>query len=87
MAISRLPEQVDYTDTGCDLQPRCLRCALPMCRYDDWTATTEYRYQQVRQALTDAPGSSLTAVAEDLGMSVRTAYRAIQNVPGYRWVP
>ena len=30
-----LPENYDYTDTGCDLAPSCLECPLALCKYDD----------------------------------------------------
>jgi hypothetical protein len=30
-----LPEHADYTDTGCELAPSCLRCPFPRCQYDE----------------------------------------------------
>lgn len=30
-----LPEHTDYRDTGCAVAPRCLRCPLPRCRYEE----------------------------------------------------
>lgn len=29
-----LPEHLTYRDTGCSLARSCLRCPLPVCRYD-----------------------------------------------------
>lgn len=28
------PENIDYSDTGCHIHPRCLSCPLPVCALD-----------------------------------------------------
>lgn len=33
-AVKRAGYSFDYADTGCDLEPSCLNCRLPRCRYD-----------------------------------------------------
>ena len=30
-----LPENTGYRDDGCDLSSSCLKCHLPLCKYDD----------------------------------------------------
>jgi hypothetical protein len=36
-----LPEHLAYRDAGCELAPRCLRCPLERCRYDEPGGATQ----------------------------------------------
>ena len=34
-APDSLPEEMHYADTGCEASASCLKCPLPMCKFDD----------------------------------------------------
>jgi AraC-like DNA-binding protein len=74
-----LPEHVDYSDTGCDMAPACLRCPLERCRYDEWGGA-----RKVRRAPRDAAvqryreeGLGIDALAARFGMSRRSVFRIL----------
>ena len=68
-----------YVDTGCLLAPSCLRCPIPDgCAYDYGVTPAEVltiaRDLVIQRRI--AAGSPAGRVAADLGVSVRSAYRA-----------
>lgn len=69
---------VTLKDTGCPAGgPSCLRCPLPRCVLDVETArqrTSDKRASEIRALL--ASGSTATEVADRLGVSRRTVFRA-----------
>jgi DNA invertase Pin-like site-specific DNA recombinase len=72
-----------YHDTGCELQPRCLSCKLPVCKHDLPTrsralAHAQQRYIAIRQAR-KASGASYLALARQFGCGTRTVYRALHG--------
>ena len=75
---SRLPEQGNFVDTGCDLEPACLSCSLPRCQYDAPAARLPYGFTQRTVELTPliraamAEGKSQTAIAREFGVSRET---------------
>ena len=77
-ATDRLPEQIHYRDTGCDIAPRCLECPLPQCRYDlpPKRAGALLREAKLRRLL--AEGLTIDAAAERMGVSRRTVFRLKQ---------
>lgn len=72
------PEDYEYTDTGCDLAPSCLRCPFERCRFDTppEVLTREKRIQKERQMR--AQGMSDREIAAVLGLSRRTIVRDLQ---------
>jgi len=68
-----------WVEDGCDVSPSCLDCPLPVCRYDDPRWYVRYRQQQqdLRLAqLMKLERLGAVEVAEKLGITVRTVYRA-----------
>ena len=76
-------------DTGCSLAPSCLACPLPQCRYDVPVLMQKRMHQrrvrdgQILVALTALPlskrGERAQAVAAQVGVTVRTVYRALER--------
>ena len=77
-----LPENVSYHDRGCDVAPSCLRCPLPVCKYDDpgWLSRLVRRSRdRAVIAARRREGMSVADLAERFGLSARTIHRIIQN--------
>ena len=71
------PEFWHFEDTGCDVAPACLRCPLPVCKYDDPLAKRR-EMRRVRYApvlLLLGQGVPAREVAEQTGISARTVAR------------
>lgn len=70
-----LPENTTFRDKGCDLEPSCLSCSLPVCRYE----MPPGRARALGQAAALGPliesGMTMTDAAVMLGVSRRTVYR------------
>lgn len=67
---------------GCDLFPNCLRCPLPLCRYDEpghlLREARQRRDQEIlRQARQEGRSASELAVAFSIG--VRTVQRILRQ--------
>lgn len=79
MSLSRLPEQVEYADTGCDLRRSCLTCPFASCRYDmtDMFPVIEIRREMIRKTVVENPDMTFEAIAKRHGVSVRTVQRAV----------
>lgn len=80
--IDALPENSDYSDTGCDLYPSCLRCPLPRCRYDE-PGGAQNMLRGGRDAailrLSGNDGVSVERLAEMFGLSRRTIFRVLRS--------
>ena len=84
MALIRataLPEAHRYEDTGCEVAPSCLRCPLPMCRYDHPGGL-----RGVLNVARDAEivrrrdgGESAMVINEAMDVGRRTVFRVLQN--------
>lgn len=78
--LGKLPEEVEYEDTGCDAAPACLSCPLPRCRYEYAGGLREavaiMKRTEIRK-LVDT-GASRREVAAAVGLSVRQVHRAIR---------
>lgn len=61
-----------WRDTGCDLNPSCLACPLPVCRHDDPHVAKLYSNYWV---IVDSP--SLAEGALRLGVSKQAARRCV----------
>lgn len=85
--LEALPEHTEYRDTGCEVAPSCLSCPLPQCRYDVGaggagiaTLRRRERAAEIRARL--AAGQSGPQIAEELGVSLRTVWRAGKTATG-----
>jgi transcriptional regulator of acetoin/glycerol metabolism len=82
-----LPEYVDYTDTGCDLYPSCLRCPLPRCRYEEPGGAAAIfrggRDASIRRA-SEQDGVDIDQLAAMFGLSRRTIFRVLRAGRGRR---
>ena len=76
-----LPEETRYRDDGCAVNPTCLTCPLPRCRYDDTRTLrailNEPRDQQILD-LREA-GMATTELSARFGISKRTIFRILEN--------
>jgi len=71
---------IEYRDTGCDLHPACLSCPLPRCRYDEPHGSVSVRRRETMQAAARlrSKGLMVSEVAQQLGISERSVYRATE---------
>ena len=72
----------DAHEIGCDVNPvpfGCLRCPLPLCRYDDPQGYKNLQRRQNRAELKITVVSSMAVreAAQRLGVTERTVYRII----------
>ena len=78
----RLSDYSDYRDEGCDLAPSCLECTLPRCRLDIQSegrrGTKMLRDSEILRQLR-LERKSVSELAHDYGVSVRTIYRIIRR--------
>ncbi len=65
-------------NTGCNVHNDCLTCPLPECKY----VTGHSEYKKVRYDVIRRMAEEMTdyAVAEQLGISVRTVRRALEEI-------
>ena len=75
-ARDRVPERTHFRDTGCDVAPACLRCPLPVCRYDA-PARGVVRAADRRARVQELTVAGLTAVeiGRALGITQRSVLR------------
>ena len=85
--LDSLPEQMHYSDTGCEASASCLVCPLPQCKYDDpvWYQTYQRRDRDL-ELLMMYKYDKLTAgeIAIRFGLSQRTVHRAVKRALNYR---
>lgn len=72
-----LPDEAIYRDTGCEVSPSCLRCPLPVCRYDDpgYLARQRIAERQARVRELRVRGMSALAIAAELDVNTRSVHR------------
>jgi hypothetical protein len=68
-------EYDNWTDTGCDLHPRCTTCPLPHCRYEMTPGTARAMLAAVKVRELIRSGRTRAQVADELGVSRRTVDR------------
>ncbi len=80
MSNHGVSEYDHYKDEGCEVSPSCLRCPLPVCKYDDPRAYGIYR----RNQLIDTPimaalnsGLSVGATSRQCSVDIRTVFRVM----------
>jgi hypothetical protein len=81
--VDRLPEQANYRDEGCDLSPTCLRCPLPLCRYDLPPKRAGALVRVARLQALLAEGKTADEAAEIMGVCRRTIFRLKQYATMY----
>jgi hypothetical protein len=72
-------EYDNWTDTGCDLHPRCTTCPLPHCRYEMTPGTARAMLTVVTVRALLADGMDTAEVAQAIGMSRRSVYRMLRT--------
>lgn len=77
-----LPEEMHFTDDGCEVAPSCLACPLEQCRHDNpgwWKSFhTKQRYAPIAEAFLHG-GRSVSQVAVMFKVSPRTVHRAVRH--------
>jgi hypothetical protein len=85
--LDSLPEQMHYSDTGCEASLSCLSCPLPKCKYDDpvWYQAYKRRDRDL-ELLNMYRSDKLSAfeIANHFGVSPRTVHRAVRRAQGYK---
>lgn len=80
--LDGVPEEFPYRDDGCEISPSCLRCPLPMCKYDDpvWFQR-EKRRERDEEVLSAMRMQNLTVpeAAARFDISQRTIFRILQR--------
>ena len=79
-----LPENYNYSDTGCELAPSCLECPLATCKYDDpnWNRRNRMTMRDTEIMRLFANGIKISAIAREVNISDRTVYRVVQREIG-----
>lgn len=74
-----IPDTAEFSDTGCDLAPSCLRCPLARCRYDEPGGAQKIRLVPRDEAIRvqRAEGAKINALASEYGLSRRTVFRIL----------
>ncbi len=74
-----LPEHVRYRDVGCDLQPHCLTCPLPVCKEELVQGTQAVRayLRGLQIALLRSEGRTVEWIAQVMGITVRGVYKSV----------
>lgn len=74
-----LPEYTHYRDDGCEVNPSCLTCPLPRCRYEEPGGLrgllNGYRDRQIVEMRMS--GTPVEELAERFGVSRRTVFRIL----------
>lgn len=80
MTAPSKPRDVDWhpADSGCAISRSCLRCPLPFCKFD-----VPLSVQRMEKAIATTialrkKGLSPTAIAAEMGVSVRTVHRRFE---------
>jgi len=81
-----LPENTGYRDDGCDLSSSCLKCHLPLCKYDD----SKFMVREIK-IIRDKEiynlsnnGASVDDLSKKFNLSKRTIQRAIKFSKDYK---
>jgi hypothetical protein len=77
----QLPEETRYRDDGCAVNPTCLTCPLPRCRYDDKRTLRSILNEPRDLAIIDAKanGVSIAEISARFAVSKRTVFRILEN--------
>lgn len=77
--VDSLPEFTPYRDTGCSLAPHCLTCPFASCRYDAPIKHQRAGERTITVASMATAGADYQAIAQVLGISIRTVYHALER--------
>ena len=81
--LDGLPEQMHYSDTGCEVSASCLSCELPQCKFDNPSWYQAYRRHGRDLEFQDAhdtEGLSVFEIAQRFRVSPRTVHRSLRRV-------
>jgi transposase-like protein len=76
-------EDAHWKDTGCEVAPSCLNCPLIRCKYDEaliHPSTLRFKERRLTAIRMTDEGKSRDEIAEALGVSRRSVYRALEGV-------
>ena len=76
-------DDVHWKDTGCEESPLCTQCPLIRCKYDEaliHPSTLRFRERRLTAIRMTDEGKSRDEIAEALGVSRRSVYRALEGV-------
>jgi hypothetical protein len=77
-----LPEDMPFTDTGCEFSASCFRCPLARCNYDDPEAARRYASRGRDRDLVVLRRKyrvPIDAIAAWYGLSRRQVYRILER--------
>lgn len=74
-----LPEFTRYRDDGCEVNPSCLTCPLPRCRYEEPGGLRAILNESRDREMVElrARGVSVDSIANRFGVSRRTVFRVL----------
>ncbi len=74
------PQWFTYRDDGCELAPSCLRCPLPICKYDYPGGVLGLHSDMKREGIVaSVRAKGVATTAEDFSVSERTVRRALER--------
>lgn len=76
-----LPENTRYSDDGCEASPSCLKCPLPVCKYDDpgWTRRQDRGHRDDEIFRLRKAGVPVPELSRQFDVSTRTVHRIVQR--------
>lgn len=76
------PEGANWADTGCILYPTCLSCPMRQCVYEERGGIQALlnREKRNRIILLKQRGVSVRNISHDLAISIRSVYRALEQL-------
>jgi DNA-binding NarL/FixJ family response regulator len=70
---------IHYEDTGCEVAPKCLKCPLPVCKYDHPAAMRllqrQWKDAEIMRAINS--GLSVQQTAKQFSLTAHTIRRVI----------
>ena len=76
-----LPENMRYSDDGCEESRSCLTCPLAMCKYDDpgWLKREDRKHRDDEIFRLRKEGVPVPELARQFRVSTRTVHRVVQR--------
>ena len=80
--IDAFPEYANWADTGCILHPSCLTCPLEQCVHETPGGLKAIRDRGRRNRIIQLAreGFSVRDISHNLGIGIRSVYRALQQL-------
>jgi len=76
-----LPENMRYSDDGCEASSSCLTCPLAICKYDDpgWLKREDRKLRDEEIFRLRKEGVPVPELARQFRVSTRTVHRVVQR--------